>query len=167
MAPNLILFICSGLTIVILFVGGVIALVIGFRNRNKGTESQNWPSVSAVITQSKVKTDTDTDAEGFTSTTFVPEIEYEYHVGENVYSGNRISFGGTRSYGRRKKAEEALEAYPVNGQVTAYYNPENPEEVVLIQGTKGTMGAIIVGIALIAFSIMGTCIGIILLIANL
>ena len=167
MASNFIWYLCGGFFIFAFFLGGAAALFFGYRNRQKATESLNWPKVQGTITEAEVKKDYDTDAEGFTTTTYAPKIQYQYQVGEEEFTNDQISFGGTRTYSSSKKAEEALSQYPVNGSVTVYYNPENPKEAVLVQGTKGTMTLIIVGAVFIAISICAGCIGGFLILSNL
>ncbi|NIW79322.1 MAG: DUF3592 domain-containing protein [Calditrichae bacterium] len=159
---NVIWILCGGFFVLAFFIGGVVALYFGIRNRQKGTESQNWPQVTGTITKAGVKKDHDTDAEGFTTTTYIPEVEYEYQLGEDVYSNGQISFGGTKTYNSRKKAEEAISQYPLDGRISVFYNPEKPDESVLIQGTKGTMALIIAGVVFIAISICAPCIGLII-----
>ena len=167
MTSNFIWYLCGGFFVFAFFLGGAAAIFFGYRNRQKATESLNWPKVPGTITEAEVRKDYDTDAEGFTTTTYVPEIKYQYQVGGEEFSNQQISFGGTKTYSSSKKAEEALSQYPVNGSVSVYYNPENPEESVLVQGTKGTMTLIIVGAAFIAISICATCIGGYLILSNL
>ncbi|MGD2026376.1 MAG: DUF3592 domain-containing protein [Anaerolineales bacterium] len=151
--------ICVGFVLLGLFIGGIALIIFGIRNRRKGEASQNWPSVSGLITNISIEENVDTDDEGFTSTTYTPKVEYQYEVGAESFTSKRISFGAERGYGRRKKAEEALIPYPVNSQASVFYNPSDPSESVLVQGTKGTMGAIIAGIVLIVLAACGSCAG--------
>jgi hypothetical protein len=167
MSTDFIWYLCGGFFVFAFFLGGAAAIFFGYRNRQKATESLNWHQVPGKITEAEVKKDYDTDAEGFTTTTFVPEIKYQYQVGEEDFTNDRISFGGTKTYSSSKKAEEALSPYPVNGSVSVFYNPESPEESVLVQGTKGTMTLIIVGAVFIAISICAACIGGFLILSNL
>lgn len=167
MSSNIIWLFCGGFFIFAFFVGGVVAIIFGIRNRKKATESQNWPKVMGKITRAEIVEELDTDEEGFTSKTYKPEIEYQYTVGDNEFTSTRISFGGTRTYSSNKKAEETLTNYPLNESVSVFYNPQDSSESVLIQGTKGTMGLIIVGIVFLAVSIITSCIGLIILVTNL
>jgi len=167
MSSNMIWIFCGGFFIFVFFVGGVAAIIFGIRNRKKGTESQNWPKVMGKISRAEVLEELDTDEEGFTSKSYKPEIEYQYGVGDEEFTSTKVSFGGTRTYSSHKKAEESLINYPLNGSVSVFYNPQDPSESVLIQGTKGTMGLIIVGIVFLAVSIITSCVGLIILISNL
>ena len=57
-----------------------------------------------------------------------PVVQYSYQVGGRSYQGSRIApgpeVGGTG-------AGKIIERYPVNSQVTVYYNPQNPSDAVL------------------------------------
>ena len=157
MNEQLIGTLCVGGVIFLVFIGGIFATIFGFRNRRKGSASQNWPAAGGVITNAWIQESQDTDDEGYTSTTYTPKWEYQYNVGQQTFTNSRISFGGVSGYGRHKKAQEELNRFPVNSQVRVYFDPDNPGESVLVRGTKGTMGGIIVGIILIVLSLCGSC----------
>lgn len=157
MDEQLIGNLCIGGVIFFLFIGGIFATISGIRNRRKGSASQSWPAAGGVITKAWIIESRDTDEDGYTSTTYTPKWEYQYKVGSETFSSNQISFGGVTGYGRRKKAQEELDRFPVSSQVRAYYDPANPSDAVLIRGTKGTMSGIIIGIVLMVLSICGSC----------
>lgn len=167
MNSGLIGILCSGLFILIFFAAGVAAVIFGIRNRKKAEESAGWPAVEGVITNAWVEESSDTDEEGFTSTTYTPKWEYQYQFSAQSYSSQKISFGGERGYGSRKKAEQELTKYPISSRVQVYYDPQNPEEAVLVQGTKGTLVGIIVGAILVLVSICTACIGGYVVLSNL
>lgn len=167
MDEQIIGFLCVGGVIFFLFIGGIFATISGFRNRRKASASQTWPAAGGVITNAWIVESRDTDEDGYTSTTYTPKWEYRYQVGTETYTSQRISFGGVSGYGRRKKAQEELNRFPANSQVRVYYDPTNPEDAVLVQGTKGTMAGIIVGIALMVLSVCGSCFWVYALIENL
>lgn len=158
MDEQIIGYLCVGGVIFLVFIGGIFATIFGIRNRRKASASQNWPAAAGVIANAWVQENQDTDEDGYTSTTYTPKWEYQYKVGQETYSSSRISFGGVTGYGRRKKAQEELNRFPVNSQVRAYYDPTNPSDSVLVQGTKGTMGGIIAGIVLMVLSACGSCV---------
>ncbi len=167
MDTQLIGYLCVGGVIFFVFIGGIIATIAGIRNRRKGSASQNWPAAGGLITNGWIEENQDTDDEGFTSTTYTPKWEYQYQVGQQTHSSSRVSFGGVTGYGRRKRAEEELNRFPINSQLRVYYDPANPSDAVLIRGTKGTMGGIIAGIILMALSVCGSCFWLYFLLKNM
>lgn len=166
MDESIIGLICGGLGILVFFLVGAGILYSGIRNRRKGAESNNWPAAAGVITRTWVSENTSTDEDGYSSTTYTPQVEYQYQFGSNTYASQRISYGASRSYGSRRKAIQALQAYPVNGRVQAFYNPQKPDEAVLIRGTKGTMLGIILGILFMLISICVACVSLYFLVSN-
>lgn len=167
MSANLVGLLCGGAVIFIFFGLGVIAIILGIRNRKKAEASVNWPSAPGRITKAWIDRSEDTDDEGFTTTTFTPNWQYQFTAGGQTITSEKISFGGKRGYGRQKKAQEALAAYPLNSQVRVYFDPANPAESVLVPGTKGTFVGIIVGAIFILLSMVGCVVGVFALIANM
>jgi hypothetical protein len=157
---------CGGFGILVFFGVGVAALIFGIRNREKGEASNSWPSVGGIITDARIEENTDVDEDGFSSTTYTPKWLYEYTLDGKTNTSERISFGAVRGYGRRKRAQEELDKFPVNSQVRVYYDPQNPGETVLVPGTKGTMMGIIIGIIFILLSIFGCIGGLIFVLVN-
>jgi hypothetical protein len=58
-------------------------------------------------------------------------VSYEYQVLGQSYTGAKVAFGVAKSYRFRSQAENALAYYPLDSQVTVYYDPSNPAEAVL------------------------------------
>lgn len=158
--------ICGGLGIFAFFIAGVVSLIVGIRSRKKGAASNAWPAAEGVISRTWVSESTSTDEDGYTTSSYTPQVEYQYRLGANTYTSNKVSFGAVRSYGSHRKAQQNLEAYPVNGRVRVYYNPAKPEEAVLIRGTKGTLTGIILGILFMSISICVACLGLYYLITG-
>jgi len=152
-----LILVCGGLLIALTFFGGAFSIFWSIRSRKKAAESGRWPAAVGVITNAKIKKNVSTDSDGYTSTTFTPSLEYQYNVGGYAYTGNRISFGFAKSYSRKKKAQEAMAAYPLNGQVNVFCNPQNPADSVLVQKAGGAIGGIIGGIVLILVSLCVAC----------
>lgn len=159
--------ICGGLAILSFLGIGVAVLIWGIRNRNKAEASNTWSSVEGVITSAQIDEDTDVDEDGFSSTTYTPQWQYQYTVNGNSYTGERISFGAVRGYGRLKKAQEELDKYPVNSSVRVYYDPEIPEESVLVQGTGGTWLGIFLGGFFILLAVIGCIVSFFVVLLNM
>ncbi|MBN2043700.1 MAG: DUF3592 domain-containing protein [Anaerolineales bacterium] len=164
---NLTGLICGGGLVLALFIGGGVVIFFGIKNRKKAEASNAWPSAGGMITATWIEENTDHDEDGYSSTTYTPKWEYKYQVGGYEYTSQKISFGGVTGYGRRKRAQEELDKFPANSQVRVYYDPNDPNQSVLIKGTKGTMLGIIIGVILILVSIIIACVGGVSLISNL
>lgn len=149
--------VCGGLVIFVMFAGGLLGVIWSLRSRKKASQSAGWPAVIGVITNAHISENRSTDEDGYTTTTYTPKVEYQYNIGGAYYASNRISFGFEKSYNRRKRAQEALAPYHLNAQVRVFYNSQNPNEAVLEQKAQGSIGGIIGGVILIIISICIAC----------
>ncbi|MBN1316445.1 MAG: DUF3592 domain-containing protein [Anaerolineales bacterium] len=155
--PYIFGLICGGFFILIIGGLGVFLIVYSVRSRKKAEASQTWPSATGRITEAEIKESTSTDDDDVTRVTYYPAVRYEYQVDDQVYTGKRISFGGIVSSSSRSKAETELARYPVDGEVTVYYNPEKPEEAVLEQKASGSKMGLVFGVVCLSIAGCITC----------
>jgi hypothetical protein len=153
----IVILTCGGLVIVLTFLGGLGVIFWSFRSRRKAAQSSAWPAVTGVITKHNIQRQDSIDDEGFSTTTYTPQIEYQYSVAGQSFTGKRIAFGFSKGYSRRSKAQEAIADYPLNRQVQVFYNPQNPGEAALERRAGGTIGGIIGGIILLLVSVCIFC----------
>jgi hypothetical protein len=126
---------------------GMVAIIYGLRLLAKGRASLNWPSTQGHIAKSMVENRLTSGYRG-TSTIFEAQIEYRYTIAGIGRWSKIISIGTTLGWGIEKFAERLVAKYPVGKVVDVFYNPENPNEAVLIRGTTfGTYLAILMGLA--------------------
>lgn len=59
-------------------------------------------------------------------------LDYRYQVDEHTYTGHRIKVIAP-DYLREKDAMAALANYPDGAKITVYYNPQKPQQAVLIR----------------------------------
>lgn len=130
---------------------GLGLLAFAVINRRKATASQNWPSVPGQVVSSSVQRNTHRDTDGDTSYTYQPQIEYTYAVGEQTFTGKRISFGSESSSNPRK-AEQVADQYKMGTPVTVYYDPAKPQDATLQKTAAGSWVGIIVGIVFVVVS---------------
>lgn len=88
--------------------------------------SEHWEHTSCEINYSQLDTHHGSD-----STTYSPDIVYEYWADGVTRTSSKIDFsasGSTSDYG----AEQAVvNSFPVGATVPCYFNPDNPNEAVL------------------------------------
>ncbi len=125
---------------------GIVLIVLYFRNKSKSEASKGWPSVSGQVLDRGVKIDTDYDDDGVSTTTYLPQITYEYQVNGMSYQSHRFAFGSTPGFGNRNKAEAFLAPYAQGRAVKVFYNPEKPDESVLSQQMRSMTAGLVVGI---------------------
>jgi hypothetical protein len=84
-----------------------------------------WPSTRARIIKSRPRAVHQRRSGEVTQIVNVPDVEYEFSLGDRVIRGTRIGIGEVTD------TEEALNRYPVGATVPVYYDPKNPQEAVL------------------------------------
>ncbi len=139
---------------VVFFIAGVILISTAIFNMNKASDSVAWLQVTAEIVKSEVTTSTSTSSSA-RNRTYSPVIEYQYEFNGRSYQSDTVYFGlmGTDdssfAHGIRNK-------YPKGMMVTAYVNPDDPEEAALEPGKSGDSGFLLwIGLLLIPLSLFG------------
>ena len=140
-------YICGGLIVLVFGVLGVFLIIHAQRSKRKAQLSQSWPFVKGTITQTDISVQ-----EYDEKVRYVPFVRYTFEVNGQVYEGQRITFGSGMEFPSRQKATEYLAAYPVDAEVSVYYNPEKPSEAVLQQVAQRTAVGIVIGIILLVVS---------------
>ena len=151
-----IVMLLVGFGIVLVFGGvGVYALYQTNRGRRLADESRGWASTFGTIVESRLGQSTNFGQDGPT-VSYYPIIKYEYSIGGQPFTGEKITFGLTETTARSAKAEQVLDTYPVDKQVTVYYDPNNPSDTVLERRAGGGAAGWVVGIV---FLVAGLCFG--------
>ncbi len=129
------------LTIVgVVFLGaGILFSITGWNDLQNAKASAAWSKTEGAIISAGVKRKTSfsTGRRGKSTTTYVPEVSYDYTADGKKYTSNRIMFGGFAS-GSRSYARGLVEKYAEGKKVTVHYNPEKPELAVLEAGVSGS-----------------------------
>lgn len=132
-------------------------MVASRKQQQKVAASQNWPSVPAQITLAEVRERVSRDEEGNPERSYSLHVEYSYQVAGVTYQGDKITFGARKGYSSLQKAKDEIAPYPVDAQVRAVYNPENPKEAVLQQRAVGTNFMLIFGIIALLIALCSLC----------
>ncbi len=148
MFGNYMAYICGGLFVLVLGGLGIFLIIYAQSSKRKALQSQSWPVTKGIITESTIKTKVDEEM----GNTYLPIIRYTYEVGGMMYEGKRIAFGSGMEFNSHQKAAEFLVGYPVDHEVSVYYNPEKPNEAVLQQAAHRTAVGLVIGIVLLAIS---------------
>jgi uncharacterized membrane protein len=127
---------------------GIALIVYSLIQRNRVKASRSWQTAMGTIVKAEVVEGRSTD-----SVEYSVSVAYDYVVNGVRCTGKRIGFGA-RSYIRKKKAQEQLERYPVNSSVTVYFNPEKPEESILVREAPYTTLNLAIGIAILGLAVL-------------
>jgi hypothetical protein len=115
----------------------VLVAFMFLRDINLARSSATWPTVSGVVTNSKVVT---YSRKGKTRHRF--DIAYEFVVSGQSYSGSRVRFGGVGT--SKATAEDLVKRYPAGSSVTVHYFPDDPAECTLETGAAGEGYAVLI-----------------------
>jgi len=112
------------MSLIIIAIPIVIAGLI-LRKATQLRYAASWPSTRARIVKSAPRTVHRRHAGEVSQVTNVPDIEYEFSLGDRRVRGSRIGLGEVSD------TEEALKRYPVGATVPVYYDPKDPQQAVL------------------------------------
>ncbi len=135
---------------------GAIFLITVMRARQASQAAQAWITSAGRVISAKMNRSTVFSHDG-PRVSYEPVIEYEYSVMGVQYQGRRIAFGADTL--NHRQAQQVLDHYRPDAQVTVYYDPNRPAESVLERSAKGA--GVFTAVGLI-FTIIGTgicCVG--------
>lgn len=118
---------------VLFFAVGIIIAVFSYSGYRASLASESWPTATGSIVRSEIEKQTSTSGEGADKKTTVkeyPKITYQYLIDGKAYTSGKISFLPTGN------AKQVVSRYPVGKSVSVSYNPDKPEQAVLIPGRK-------------------------------
>ncbi len=79
------------------------------------------------------------------------KIRYEYFVEGRRYAAKRYRYAYLGAAGSEAETQRLVEAHPVGGRATIYFNPRNPAEALLYPGVSS--GDFLIGLFLAPFNI--------------
>ena len=118
--------------ILIIFLFAIIILLLrSLYKIHKGAQSNSWKAVKATVVDIKIDSNSDDDGYHW----YTPKIRYCYLVSEVFYTSNNYSYKSidTRSYGEITRQLCGVTKRTV---ITAYVNPYNPRQAVVVPGTN-------------------------------
>jgi hypothetical protein len=111
---------------------GIIFFLAGGSGIFASIQSKRWPTIKGKIVESKsIYRQTKRKFKGMW--VYVPKIKYSFDIDDNTYTSGRIYFGGYNT-SIKSISDSLIKKYPLNSEVTIYYNRKNPEESVLEPG---------------------------------
>ena len=129
-------FATNNLILLILVTIGIFMMGIGAVNfvneKVKTLNAQQWPITNGVVFTSQVLV-REKSGRGGKFYTATPMVKYRYSVDGQNYESDRVSFGYTSG---KNYSEKVVKKFPRGSMVEVAYQPLNPENAVLKQGTK-------------------------------
>ncbi len=113
---------------VVLIVASPFIAYSVFKNMTQGNKSRHWQETTVTIIKSQVRAD-----HAGRGTSFIPDVSYHYQHNGKTYRGNRIKIWGSGEI-THSAAEKVCQKYALNTTHKGYFDPENPDQAVLIKG---------------------------------
>jgi hypothetical protein len=131
----------------IFLVIGIVLFVVVLYIQKRSDKSLSFEKTDARIISSEVIMGTDSDG----NIDYFPSVSYEYMAGGKQYTSTSISMfeEGDRT---KQWAESVAGRYPVGKEVTAYYDPVNPQEAVLQPGIDAGIVTFMYAVSLIVIA---------------
>ena len=110
-----------------------VFVVLGFSQIfSQKAKIDTFLPVDAVVLSTRVETVTSTDSDGHTSTSYRPIVDYTYTVNDRQYQCDIVYPIGSISAGS-SWANSVVQKFPKEKGVTAYHNPDQPDDAFLIR----------------------------------
>ncbi|MHC1703952.1 MAG: DUF3592 domain-containing protein [Tenuifilaceae bacterium] len=118
----------SGMLIIILAsLVGLALTIFAVNNSINAIKTKSWSTTEGIVIYSQVEQ----------SSRYIPKITYNYTVGTDEYSSDRVRLTNMAQYKKKDGATVVTDKYPLDAKVTVYYNPAKPNEALLEPGIKG------------------------------
>ncbi len=109
---------------------GLCCLLIDALQYQEGISSLNWPEAPGKILKLHLKlVRLDLD-----HMSYVPSIEYSYHVKDRAYRGNRLTYPDPVLTHETPKM--LFKKFALGNEITAYYDPQNIQHSTLNRGVR-------------------------------
>ncbi|MEO1290004.1 MAG: DUF3592 domain-containing protein [Chloroflexota bacterium] len=137
-----------------LTLGGLFIVSRGLFKVWKQFETRNWKRTIGEMLETEI-VKTKCIVRNREVDDYRPRVLYRYEVNKEIFTGNRLQYGRTGHHTHRQQAEYVLERFHKIDKLTVYFNPDNPEESILIRDamSSGALGYLLLGGLLIAMGI--------------
>ena len=153
----------QNIVVAILAIIGLVWLITSIWRNWKIGRINNWPKVNAVVVNSVVEPEKVSSNFGSTyldpryllgttdsSTKFIPRILYRYNINGREYQSNNVIYGPDKAY-NSLDIKTLMGNIGPGSTIQVYYNPDNPGETYVLNGTPNYMGALL-GLILLALA---------------
>lgn len=100
--------------------------------------SQNWMMTTGKVIAANVEARRGRSGTSGYSTSYYPNVVYEYEVNGQRYQNNRMYVGMQVGRGNYMTIQQQINHYPVGSPVQVYYDPNNPSQSVLERTSPGS-----------------------------
>lgn len=143
-----------GIIAVCMVAAGLAVVIWGVFEWKQAGESRSWPMTTGTVVRSYVH-NVQERKEDPVMVRYYPKVHYRYMVRGEVYTADRIAFGGHIETNQHE-AQKMVDRYPTGSAVTVAYDPNDPSVAVLNAGYRLPAVAVVgAGGVICAFGILG------------
>jgi hypothetical protein len=121
---------------------GIIVSFISLIRILQSLFAKSWSTTEGKITRSKIyisrsysSSNTSSGATKQRTTSYRPDIEFEYRVQDQVYKSTRVYYGSKMgSSWKWRRSKKYVDKYPIGQSLTIFYKPSNYKKAVLEPG---------------------------------
>lgn len=145
--------VCVVLPHLLLGMYGIYILSTWWRGKKKSQDSLTWQETKGEVIQSNISS----KGGWLGDDEYFPEVRFSYAVGGEVFEGCRFSVGNGSRFLTYQEAERVLEYYQPGDTVPVYYDPNKPDEAVLVREPQGIKRGLIIGSVILAYVVCIMC----------
>lgn len=151
-------FTVNNIVALILGIIGLVWLIHGIWRNSKINKINSWPKINARIIGAVAQLASDknvlVDPKNIqivdNSAKYIPNVTYEYQIGNMMYKSSSIVYDGEKSYSATD-TKMIMDKLIVGSVIPIYYDPNNFSESYIYNNTHSYIG-IIIGIILIVIA---------------
>lgn len=148
-------FIVENIVAIILLIIGIVWLIIALIHNSKINSIYKWPRTQATTIYAYISSTENNGSnilnthytynqfnnENLDKATYIPHIIYQYNVNGTNYQSNKITIGEPKKY-NAIDIQAIMSAFTPGTHILIYYNPNNPYESYIYNGTTSVTGII-------------------------
>ncbi len=117
------------------FFAGPVITYLGVLYIIEGYNTSNWSEVNAKVIKSQIDSEYSSGVGKGSGggMVYFPAISYRYKVNSKTYIGKEISTMLLRT-SNASNGQELISKYPLNSQISVFYNQNKPDEAVIEKG---------------------------------
>lgn len=100
-----------------------------------GLVSRGWLPVKCVVHRAWIEEDTSSNPDGADSVSYSAKVQYTYRIGPDTYTSTRLSYQPSSCLSFRRATKLLTGLHP-GQESTAFYNPRNKNQAVLIRSVS-------------------------------
>jgi hypothetical protein len=135
---------------------GTLVLYLSVKKLQRSSQRDEFVPVEATVLRSDLRVEEEVDR-GSKTTTYFPEVEYDYTVDGDTYTSDSVYPGRVGGTSNRSDNQSVVDDHPPGAEVEAYYHPEDPSRSFLVDksSTRAALFGILAGLGLAGVGLYG------------